>query len=86
MTEFGHGGRPRMPDGKDLSGTLLRPEQGACIYLAHRIQGELERSDDAEATPTTAQGPEEIGLLLSVDSSGAAIRGHDVQGADAVAG
>jgi hypothetical protein len=82
----GNAGGPRLPGLQDLGGALLRPEQRARVQLPHGIQGELERGDDPEAAPATAQRPEEVGLVLAIDMEEPAVGGHDVDGKDAVAG
>ena len=68
-----------------LSGSLQRPEERARVHLCDRVEGELERRDDREAAPAAAQGPEQVVLALGVGVDDPAVRGHRLDGEDAVA-
>ena len=70
---------------EDLSGPLQRPEERARVHLCDRVEGELERRDDRKAASAAAQGPEQVVLALGVGADYPAVRGHRLDGEDAVA-
>ena len=72
--------RPLGPGAEHLLGTRGRPDEPAGVELRHRVEGDLDLGDDAEAAPAAAQGPEEVGVRLVVGADDVPARGHDLGG------
>ena len=65
VTSSGSDGSPLAPGVQHLGGALDGEEQHAGVDLAHRVEPELERGDDAEVAAAAAQRPEQLGLVLA---------------------
>jgi hypothetical protein len=68
----------------DLAGALPREQQHAGVHLAQGDQLELDRHDGAEAAATAAQRPEQVGVLVAGGADELAVRGHELDGEQAV--
>ena len=67
-----------------LGRALEGEEHDSRVQLLDRVDGELERRDDAEVAVPAAERPEELCLVLSVDPDRATVRGDELDRGDAV--
>ena len=74
------------PGLQHLGGALHGEEEDARVDLGDRVEGELDRGDDAEAAAAAADGPEELGLVVAVGADEAPVGSHELDGGDAVRG
>lgn len=69
-----------------LGSRLRGPRKGAREGLGQRLEGELDRGDDAEAATAAPQRPEEVRLVVGVDADRLARRGDELDREHAVRG
>src|SRR5215217_3097945 len=75
---------PRAPGVQDLGGALPQEEQHPRVDLGEREQLDLQRGDQPEVAAAAAQGPEQVRVVLVIDTAQPAVRGHELDGDDAV--
>ena len=77
---------PLAPGVEDLARALDREEEDAGIQLGRLVELQLDRGHDPEAPPAAADGPEQVGLVVSICADENAVRRDELDGRDAVRG
>ena len=76
--------RPLEPGGEHLGRALGRPQHHPGVDLAHVVEAELHRGDDAEVPAAAAERPEEVGLLVGRGPDEAPVGGDELDRRHAV--
>ena len=71
---------------QQIRGAIPRMDDQPSQHHRDRMQPVFERGDDAEVAAATAQGPEQIGMLVGADAQHLSLGGHQFEGHDIVAG